>query len=34
VVIEKPRPTEAHYSLKNPEEVGKFLEALKKGIGY
>jgi alpha,alpha-trehalase len=34
VVMEKPRPTEARYSLKNPEEAGKFLEALKKGIEH
>jgi trehalose-phosphatase len=33
VVMEKPRPTQARYSLKNPEEVGEFLKALKKGIG-
>jgi trehalose-phosphatase len=32
VVMENPRPTEARYSLKNPEEVGQFLEALKKGV--
>jgi alpha,alpha-trehalase len=34
VVMEKPRPTDAQYLLKDPEEVGQFLEALKKGIGY
>jgi alpha,alpha-trehalase len=28
VVMKKPRPTEARYWLKDPEEVGKFLEAL------
>ena len=28
VVMENPRPTQARYSLKNPEEVGEFLEAL------
>jgi trehalose-phosphatase len=33
VVMEKPRPTQARYSLKNPEDVGEFLKALKKGIG-
>jgi trehalose-phosphatase len=32
VVMEKPRATEARYSLKNPEEVGQFLEALQKII--